>query len=54
MKIKELEDILRQYNDDTEIVFGGFDQGNHEYELELDNARHHADSDTLLIEFSIK
>ena len=53
MKIKELELILRQYDDDTEIVFLA-SSGRSEYTLENDGVRHHADSDTLAIDFLIK
>ena len=53
MKINELEFILRQYDDDTEIVFLAW-SGLLEYTLEHDGVRHHADSDTLAIDFLIK
>ena len=53
MKIKDLEIILREYNPDTEIKFGCITTAHTEYDLKLENTRHHPDSDTLLIEFLV-
>lgn len=53
MKIKELEEILRQYNEESEIIFSLY-KDNFEYELQNDGIRHHADSDTICMDLLIK
>lgn len=53
MKIKDLEAILREYSKESEIIFSA-SRGRSKYDLQNDGVRHHADSDTICIDFLIK